>query len=38
MNDIVLKEKMYLRFDGMINRVLEIDDDYIVFEQNWFDH
>lgn len=38
MNDIVLQEKMYLRFDGMINRVLEIDEDYIVFEQNWLDH
>lgn len=33
----MLKEKMYLRFNGMINRVLEIDEDYIVFEQNWFD-
>lgn len=33
-----LEEGMYVRFDGMINKILEIDEDYIVFDMNWYDH
>ena len=33
-----LKEGMYIRFEGMINKILELDEDYIVFDVNWYDH
>lgn len=33
-----LEEGMYVRFDGMINKILEIDEDYIVFDMDWYDH
>ena len=29
---------MYVRFEGMINKIIEIEDNYIVFEVNWYDH
>lgn len=33
-----LEEGMYVRFEGMINKILEIDEDYIVFDMSWYDH
>ena len=33
-----LKEGMYVRYEGLINKIIEIDDDYLVFDQNWYDH
>lgn len=33
-----LEEGMFIRFEGMINKILEIDEDYIVFDMNWYDH
>ena len=33
-----LEEGMFIRYEGLINKILEIDEDYIVFDMNWFDH
>lgn len=33
-----LEEGMYVRFEGMINKILEIEEDYINFDMNWYDH
>ena len=33
-----LEEGMIIRYEGLINKILEIDDDYIVFDMSWFDH
>ena len=33
-----LEVGMYLRFEGMVNKILEIKDDYIIFDMNWYDH
>lgn len=33
-----LKEGQFIRFEGMINKILELDDDYIVFDVDWYDH
>lgn len=33
-----LEVGMYLRFEGMVNKILEIEDDYIIFDMNWYDH
>lgn len=33
-----LEVGMYLRFEGKINKIIEIEDDDIVFYDNWYDH
>lgn len=33
-----LKEGMYVRFEGKINKISEIEDNYVVFDDIWTDH
>lgn len=33
-----LKEGMYVRFEGRINKVFRIEDSYVVFDDFWTDH
>lgn len=33
-----LKEGMYVRFEGVITKVLEIEDNYISFDSDFYDH
>lgn len=33
-----LKVGMYVRFEGMINKIIEMEDDYITFDVSWYDH
>lgn len=33
-----IKEGMYVRFEGMINKIVEIEDNYIYFDKGWLDH
>lgn len=33
-----LEVGMYVRFEGKINKIIEIEDDDIVFYDNWYDH
>lgn len=32
-----LEVGMYVRFNGMINKIIEKDGNYIVFDNNWYD-
>ncbi len=33
-----LRIGMYVRFEGKINKILEIEDNYVVFDDFWTDH
>ena len=33
-----LEVGMYVRFEGKINKIIEIEDNDIVFYDNWYDH
>lgn len=33
-----IESNMYVRYENMINKIIEIDDDFLVFESNWYDH
>lgn len=33
-----LEVGMYVRFENVINKIIEIDEEYLVFDMNWYDH